>query len=106
MEAAGLSFFSGVSPGRDHWLNAGSGVSGAHYALIFSQTGARVEFVLSGSSGQKNKAMFDHLFTRKSAIESAFGAALNWRRMDDKKASINRVCRDIRRFTTKQTGHQ
>ena len=32
--------------------------------------------------------MFDYLFTRKSAIESAFGAALNWRRMDDKKASI------------------
>lgn len=88
MEAAGFDLYSGVGPSRDHWLSAGSGVSGAHYSLIFAQDEARVEFVLSGSSKELNKAMFDYLHSRKAPIEAAFGATLEWRRMDEKKASI------------------
>jgi len=87
MEEVGFDLYSGVSPSRDHWLNAGCGVGGAHYALIFGQSEARVEFGMSSSSKEQNKAMFDYLNSRKLPIETAFGAPLDWRRMDDKKAS-------------------
>ena len=32
--------------------------------------------------------MFDALYQQRAAIESAFGAALDWRRLEEKKASI------------------
>ncbi|MET0498340.1 MAG: DUF4268 domain-containing protein [Steroidobacteraceae bacterium] len=88
MEAEGFDLYSGVSPSRDHWLNAGSGVSGAHYALIFGQGEARVDFSMSSPSLEQNKAMFDYLHSRKGTIESVFGEQLVWRRMDENKASI------------------
>src|SRR5581483_6704259 len=50
MESQGFDLYSGVGPSRDHWLNAGSGISGAHYTLIFGQSEARVEFGLTSRS--------------------------------------------------------
>lgn len=35
----------------------------------------------------ENKRLFDQVYARRSEIEVAFGAALDWRRMDDKKQS-------------------
>jgi hypothetical protein len=88
LEKAGIDLFQNVSPGKDHWLNAGSGMSGVHYAMIFSKDGVRVEFSLTRSTALKNKAMFDYLFERKAQIEKAFGSKLDWRRLDENKASI------------------
>lgn len=88
MREAGVALYENVSPGRDHWLNAGSGLSGAHYSLIFNKDEARVNFVLNRPSREQNKAMFDLLLERRAAIEAAFGGPLSWRRMEDKKVSI------------------
>lgn len=88
MREAGVALYENVSPGRDHWLNAGSGLSGVHYSLIFNKDEARVNFVLNRPSREQNKAMFDLLLERQASIETAFGGALSWRRMDDKKVSI------------------
>src|ERR1051326_4470896 len=43
LEQAGVDLYGNVSPSRDHWLNAGSGLSGVHYTMIFSKDEARVE---------------------------------------------------------------
>lgn len=88
MDVDGFDLYSGVGPSRDHWLNAGSGIGGAHYSLIFGQSEARVEFSMSSSSKELNKALFDYLSAKKEVVERAFGDAMEWRRMDDKKASI------------------
>lgn len=56
--------------------------------MIFAKEGVRVEFVISRGVQEENKSIFDHLFSRKEMIDRAFGAALEWRRMDDKKQSI------------------
>lgn len=85
---ASVPLYANVSPTKDHWLSAGSGLSGVHYGMIFSRDGARVEFVLSRGTPAKNKAMFDYLFERRSQLEVAFGAPLEWRRLDDKKISM------------------
>lgn len=36
---------------------------------------------------EKNKAVFDSLLQDKEAIEAEFGEPLEWRRLDDKRAS-------------------
>ena len=84
---AGITTFQNISPGKDHWLNAGSGVGGAAYALIFGKDEVRVELCFQRSSKEQNKWLFDQLKVKQEEIEDAFGADLNWLRLDDKKAS-------------------
>lgn len=88
LKQSGVSLFANVAPGKDHWLNAGSGLSGAHYSMIFNRDAARVEFVLDRASREQNKAMFDALYSRRDELENRFGAPFEWRRNDDKKVSI------------------
>ncbi len=88
LEHAEIDLYSNVSPGRDQWLSAGSGLGGVIYHMIFGRDGVRVEFVLGSESREKNKVMFDYLFERRLQIERTYGAALEWRRLDDKKVSI------------------
>lgn len=81
----GINLFANISPSRDHWLNAGSGVGGCPFTLIFGKDEARVEVSINSSSKEQNKWIFDRLHERKPAIETAFGHPLEWRRMDNKK---------------------
>ena len=46
-----------------------------------------MELYIVASDAQETKAIFDALAAHRDAIESAFGAALNWQRLDDKRAS-------------------
>lgn len=80
------TLYNNISPSKDHWLSAGSGLSGCPYNLIFSQKELRVELWLSKSSTDENKFLFDYLFKMKNEIENTFGASLEWMRLDDKKA--------------------
>lgn len=88
LEEAGMSLYSNVGPSRDSWLYAGSGLSGVLYTMIINHDEVRVEFSLSRARREENKAMFDALHAQRGAIERSFGAAMDWRRLDDKKASI------------------
>jgi len=87
LESAGVTLYSNVSPSRDHWLNAGSGLSGVPFTMIFSQKEARADLVIARGSKEENKWLFDRLHEQKAAIEADFGAPLEWLRMDSKKAS-------------------
>ena len=82
-----VELYRNVSPSKDHWLSAGSGVSGCPYQMIFSRDEARVELGLQRPDAAENKWLFDQLLSQKEDIESAFDAPLTWRRMDDKKQS-------------------
>lgn len=83
----GLSRYQNISPTKDHWLSSGTGVSGCVYSLIFGKDEARVELSLQRSSKVENKWIYDKLVSAQSAIDAAFGAEMDWRRMDDKKSS-------------------
>lgn len=82
----GVELYRNISPSKDHWLNAGSGLSGCPYTLIFSKDEARVELGLSRHSAADNKWLFDQLLADKDKLEADFGAPLEWMRLDDKKA--------------------
>lgn len=87
LRADGVTLYQNISPAKDHWLSAGSGMRSCPYQMIFSRDEARVEISLQRSDAAENKWVFDQLFAEKDKIEAAFGAGLDWRRMDDKKAS-------------------
>jgi len=83
----GVDLYRNISPTRDHWLGAGSGVRSCPYQMIFGRDEARVELSLQRSEAAENKWLFDQLLQSKDEIENSFGSKLDWRRMDDKKAS-------------------
>lgn len=87
LRADGVSLYQNVSPGQDHWVSAGSGVSSCVYSLIFARDEIRVELSIQRGEAAENKWFFDHLALEKEAIEAAFGSPLDWRRMDERKAS-------------------
>ena len=62
-------------------------MSGCGFNLIFLKSEARVELYLARAEAGANKWFFDWLERKRQEIEERFGAALQWQRLDDKKAS-------------------
>lgn len=88
------TLFNNISPSKDHWLSAGSGVRGCPFNIIFLQKELRVELWISRGSTEENKFVFDFLHDKKEKIEENFGEPLDWMRLDDKKSSrIQYACK-------------
>ncbi|MGR2948102.1 DUF4268 domain-containing protein [Vibrio vulnificus] len=96
-QKSSCQLYNNISPSKDHWLSAGSGLSGCPYNLIFLQKELRVEFWISRGVTEENKYLFDLLSQSKQDIEHTFGAELEWMRLDEKKS-----CRI--QFSTKADG--
>ncbi|MCT6701383.1 DUF4268 domain-containing protein [Rheinheimera sp. 4Y26] len=86
-KSSSCQLYSNISPSKDHWLCAGSGVTGCPYSLIFNQKELRVELWFGRNSAEENKWLFDRVIQQKDSIECKFGAELEWLRLDDKKQS-------------------
>ena len=80
------NLYDNISASKDHWLSAGSGLSGCPYSLIFNQKELRVELWISRSSTEENTFIFDELLKQHSAINAAFGEPLEWLRLEGKKS--------------------
>lgn len=80
------TLFQNISPSKDHWLNAGSGVRSMPFALIFGKSEVRVEMTMGRAEKEVNTFSFEFLHSRKSEIESLFGNELTWLPLPDKKA--------------------
>ena len=84
----GVPYHAQRSPGRDSWLSAGAGVrSGVSYNYNVWTDSTAAELWIQSEDTTENKRIFDHLYTQRAAIENAFGGALTWDRLDDKRAS-------------------
>lgn len=68
----------------DHWYNIAIGISGAHVALdlVNKENCVVVELYISD-----DKELFDRLYENKEEIEGKMGLSLDWRRLNDRKAS-------------------
>lgn len=68
----------------DHWYDIAIGISGAHVALnlVNKENCVVVELYIND-----DKELFDHLYEKKDEIEQKIGLQLDWRRINDKKAS-------------------
>lgn len=86
-QRSNTELFNNISPTKDHWLSAGSGMRGVPYTFVFLKHAARVELGIFRSITEENKFVFDELYKQKDSIEQAFGDQLQWERLDDKKGS-------------------
>jgi hypothetical protein len=84
----GLRLHANRAPTTSHWLSAGAGKSGYswNYVIWMEDAGA-VELDIDTGDKRKNKRLFDALRSRKAEIETAFGAPLEWQRLDDARRS-------------------
>lgn len=80
------SLYNNISPSTDHWLSAGSGISGISYNLIFSKKEIRVELWIAKFSAESNTFAFDWLYEHRQSIENTFGHALFWQPLPGKKS--------------------
>jgi hypothetical protein len=87
MKHSSTTLFNNISPTKDHWLNAGSGIGSVPFTLIFSNKEVRVELNMMRSETSENKFIFDQLYKKRTMIEAQFGNALYWERLDNRKAS-------------------
>ncbi|AKH68162.1 protein of unknown function (DUF4268) [Spongiibacter sp. IMCC21906] len=85
-QKSACTLYNNISPSKDHWLSAGSGLSGCPYNLIFLQKELRVELWISRGNTLENKFLFDSLMAMKQEVEQSFGAELEWMRLESKKS--------------------
>src|SRR5690554_530263 len=85
-EQRDCDLYNNISPGKDHWLSAGSGLSGMTFNLIFSKSEVRVEYYMARPQAEANQFVFERLQAEKGTIESAFGAALTWMPLPNRKS--------------------
>lgn len=71
----------------DHWLSTGAGMGGLSYTFVITKKYAAVELGINKASQEENKAIYDALVINKETIETNFGEALSWQRLDEKKMS-------------------
>ncbi|MXZ48688.1 MAG: DUF4268 domain-containing protein [Candidatus Dadabacteria bacterium] len=79
--------YNNLSPGEDHWLSAGSGVSSCPFVLIFGKKEVRVELSLMRSNAKENDFLFSELKDQQAEIEGSFGKKLIWNHKEGRKAS-------------------
>ena len=70
------------------WLAAGAGVrSGVSLNyLIWIEQDSGVELYIDTGDKDENKQIYDALYAKRELVEKAFGASLDWQRLDDKRA--------------------
>mgnify|MGYP001600396341 CR=1 FL=1 len=80
---------AGISPGRYSWIGTGAGKSGLGLNYVTWEHETCVELYIDRGKGRdvENKAIFDTLYSKKAEIEKIFGGALEWDRLDNKRAS-------------------
>jgi len=86
MSKSSCTLFSGISPSKEHWLSAGSGMRGVPFSFVFSKGYARVEIYIDRGDKEENEYVFDSLFTQKDKIEVQFGNPLIWEKLETKRA--------------------
>lgn len=78
--------YDNISPSKDHWIYAGSGVSNCPYSLIFGKKEIRVELIFGRSSTEENTYIFEELLKIKQNIEATFGKSLEWLALENRKS--------------------
>lgn len=77
---------SGVSPTKDNWLPAGSGISRVTFIYRVRSTDGYVELNLDLPESSQNRSFFERLLARKPEIEEQFGSSLLWDDRENRKS--------------------
>jgi hypothetical protein len=77
-----------ITPSQYNWIGTGAGKQGLSFNYAVRQHDAQVELYIDRGPDRdaENKEIFDQLVEHKAAIESTFGGALEWQRLEGKRA--------------------
>lgn len=80
--------FTNAKTGQpQNWYSFQSGTRGFNYSASFARGGeVRAEVYIDFGDHDGNKQVFDALFAEKAVLEREFGEALEWERLDDRRA--------------------
>jgi Domain of unknown function (DUF4268) len=87
INATPLQLFQNISPGKEAWIGAGSGIRGLAFNCVVTKDCARIELYIDRGDQVENKRIYNTLFAQKEVIEANFGEQLTWERLDNKRAS-------------------
>ena len=84
-----ISTFKSISPGRNHWITAGTGIRSTSYVYAVGKSFVRIELYIDrGPKGADEVSMiYQYLLSKKEEIEAEFGAAIEWREIPSRRAS-------------------
>lgn len=92
--------FRPQSASDNHWMNIAVGTSKASICLLLNKRNSLLTVQLY-LNDDKNKKMFDALFSNKDQAEEAISVDLQWRRLDGKKSSTIDLCKHFDDVTDK-----
>jgi hypothetical protein len=77
-----------ITPGEYGWIGASAGVRGLNFNYVVMQDECRVELYIDRGkdSDEENEQIFDELYASRQAIDQAFGAPLDWERLEGRRA--------------------
>lgn len=85
-----------ISPSKNSWAGAGSGIAGVGFNYVVRQRDARVELYIDTRDGEEDQRIFGALSRKKERIEGTFGWPLDW---DTKEG--RRACRIQKTYLTR-----
>ena len=94
MNATPSQLYQNISPGKESWISAGSGLRGLGLNFVATKDYCRAELYIDRGDKIENEAVFDFLLSQKDQIEAEFGGALVWERLDAKRACRVKVERE------------
>ncbi|HRO32418.1 MAG TPA: DUF4268 domain-containing protein [Brevundimonas sp.] len=80
---------SHITPGPHSYIGVSSGTRGLGLNYVVTQNDCSAELYIDRGKGSEaeNKSIFDQLFAKRDQIETDFGQALSWERLDEGRAS-------------------
>lgn len=86
MNASETRLYQNISPGKESWISAGSGIRGVGFNFGATQRYARAELYIDRGDKAENEALFDRLYADREAIMEQVGQPLEWERLEDRRA--------------------
>lgn len=86
MNATPSSLYQNISPGKESWISAGSGVRGLGLNFVATKDYSRAELYIDRGDKAENEAIFERLQMDREAIDREVGEPLIWERLDSKRA--------------------
>lgn len=97
---AKTDWFSNIKPSKENWIgtSARASMAGLYYNYVILMSSSRVELYIDTGDKDKNKKIFDQLYSEREEIERRFDGKIEWQRLEEKRA-----CR-IAVLVNKRTG--
>ena len=79
---------AGLSPSEYNWIGTGAGIRGIYFNYSVRQHDGKAELYIDPDkeTGEGNERFLDALLKQKNEIEKVFGGALEWERLEGRRA--------------------